>query len=188
MRILGVTASGFNPPSDYELIATDILGTTADSFTFTNLDTYASTYKHLQLRILMRSTTLGVATQSVLTVNGTNTASLYASHTLQGNGSSIFSQGLTGFEGIAFTFRHPGASGTTGAFAAGVVDLLDPYSTTKNKTIRIFQGMAQSENNVNQNSGLFASTNPIASITFTPQGGNGSYVAGSRFSIYGIKG
>jgi hypothetical protein len=182
-------AGGAAFDSDFDLLETVVLTGTQAGITFTSLGTYSSTYKHLQLRMTMRSNTSpGTATQSVLRLNGVTTGSSYASHTLQANGSTVSSQAVTAFEGVAFTLRHPSADATTGAFAAGVIDFLDPFSTTKNKTVRIFQGSAANENSIYLNSGLFASTSSLTSIGFTVQGDNGSYIAGTRLSLYGIKG
>ena len=193
LGIFSAAGAGGGPAfsSDFDLLQTVILTGTQTGITLSSLGTYSSTYKHLQLRMTMRSNTSpGATTQSVLRLNGVTTPSAYASHTLQANGSAVQSQGLTNFDGgaIAFTLRHPAADATTGAFAAGVIDFLDPFSTTKNKTVRIFQGSAANETAVYLNSGLFASTSSLTSIGFTVQGDAGSYIAGTRLSLYGLKG
>jgi hypothetical protein len=128
--------------------------------------------------------------QSVLTLNGNTSASSYAMHQIGGNGSIVYTEAVVSgnLGGIAPTLRHPTSTGTNGAFAAGVIDLLDAYSTTKNTTIRTLQGVPQTSNVVALSSGVFLSTSSITSIGFAVQGGNGSYVSGCRFSIYGIKG
>jgi hypothetical protein len=69
------------------------------------------------------------------------------------------------------------------------VDLLDAYSTTKNKTTRSLSGgiVQSSESGVALSSGLWRSTSAITSATLLS--GTGSNLSiGSRFSIYGIKG
>ena len=77
------------------------------------------------------------------------------------------------------------SAATASAFGGGVVDILDPYSTTKNKTIRGLGGLAAT--NIALRSGSWASTDSVTSITCLPFSG-GNWVAGSRFSLYGIKG
>ena len=185
-------AGGGGPITDssYDLLESVILTGTQTGITFTSLGTYSPTYKHLQLRMTMRSNTSpGATTQSVLRLNGVTSSSSYGSNTLQANGSAIQTQSLASgvFEGIAFTLRHPSADATTGAFAAGIIDFLDPYSTTKNKTVKIFQGSVANETAVYLNSGIFTSTNALTSINFTVQGDSGSYIAGTRLSLYGLK-
>jgi hypothetical protein len=65
MRILGVTASGFFEPATYELITSTILTSNEPSVTFESLNEYASEYKHLQLRMITKTT---VASQNNTTV------------------------------------------------------------------------------------------------------------------------
>jgi hypothetical protein len=65
-----------------------------------------------------------------------------------------------------------------------LIDLLDPYEP-KNKTVRAFGGSAATYREVGLNSALWMSTQAVSSITIA--GGNGSFISGSRFSLYGIK-
>jgi hypothetical protein len=80
----------------------------------------------------------------------------------------------------------PGNTATTGAFSGGVIDILDAYSTTKNKTMRIFCGHAVSgANAIELVSGAFYNTAALASTEIYALTGN--LLAGSRFSLYGVK-
>jgi hypothetical protein len=184
MRILGVTASGFTPPGDYELIQTYVLGSAQSSVTFSSLGDYSSTYKHLQIRATAR--VAGASTGATLTfrLNG-DTGSNYSSHEITGNGSSVTSYGeantTRGFFGVS-----PGSSSTANAFGSMVFDLLDPFSTTKNKTTRTFGGQT-SNNFVYLYSSSHRSTAATTSIQIFHVGGS-DFVTGSRFSLYGIKG
>jgi len=67
-----------------------------------------------------------------------------------------------------------------------VLDILDAYSTTKNKTIRSLSGMTGGANNLQLYSGLWNNTAAISSLNIFP--GATNFVAGSRFSLYGIRG
>jgi hypothetical protein len=69
--------------------------------------------------------------------------------------------------------------------AAFVCDILDPFETTKNKTIRSLAGYG-SGGNVNLYSGLWINTSALTSITILASSGN--FASASRFSLYGIKG
>jgi cytochrome P450 len=79
----------------------------------------------------------------------------------------------------------PGNTATASAFGAGVVDILDSYSTTKNKTIRAFYGKATASNRIALSSGFWNNTAALTQVRFSAIG---SFVTGSRFSLYGIKG
>lgn len=170
--------------SDYELISTTILGSAAPSVTF-DVSTFASTYKHLQIRAVHRDTTTSGATTGFwLRFNGVSTSS-YWWHRLSGNGVTVASDN-GGSTTRILTGISASNSSTANGFSATVIDILDPYSTTKNTTIRALCGVANSgSSEVNLNSGLFNSTASITSVELTV---DANIVAGSRFSIYGIKG
>jgi hypothetical protein len=185
MRILGVTASGvFRFDSDYELITTTTLTSTEPSITFSNLGDYSSTYKHLQIRGVARFASTGFGGLSInLRVNGATSG--YSIHGLTANGSSFDPYGVGSADQIPFG-SFPTALSGSNIFGAVVIDFVEPFSTTKNKTIRGFSGM-NNPTEVSIRSGAYVSTTPISSITMLQTTGT-SFVAGSRFSLYGIKG
>ena len=165
-------------PFGFELISTTILGTAAASVTFSNLGDYASKYKHLQIRSTGLWTTSGAETMR-MRLNG-DTGSNYNDHRLVGNGSSVFSSAGTNTTGMYAGFIP------SSQFGASVIDILDAYSTTKNKTIRTFVGAVSAVNEIQIASGAFRNTASITSITILVASGN--IATGSRFSLYGIKG
>ena len=169
---------------DYELIQTQILTTTESSVVFSNLGNFSTTYRHLQIRGVGRTTLNDTDDVLYVRING-NTGSNYSSHELfaAGSGRAVAAQ-------VSQTFMNMGrltaANTNSNVFGPNVVDILDAYSTTKNKTLRGFSGADRSPNPfVNFNSGAFYNTASITSITLF---GGGSLVAGTRFSIYGIRG
>ena len=178
MRILGVTASGFFGGGDFELISTTILPSAQSSVVFSNLGDYSSTYKHLQIR----SASLVNASNNLATLrfNG-DTGSNYVAHYLEGSGSSVTSSWSLTTTSIYYGFW--GAGSTTVPHGA-VVDVLDAYSTSKNKTIRSFNGNLNGPL-VTIYSGLWMNTNSTTSLTITSPS---NFLTGSRFSLYGIKG
>jgi hypothetical protein len=195
MRILGVTASGFFNSGDYELIETSILGSSQTSVTFNNLENYSSTYKHLQIRWVARSdrTTFSQETLRMF-INGITTNTTYDTHYLRGDGSVVVSAADNGDDTNSNALGTLTGSGSqTGSFAAGVIDILDSYSTTKNKTIRTLSGQESQDGGgfggrfILFSSTLLNNTSLISSLTFD-QRFSTNFVAGSRFSIYGIKG
>ena len=170
--------------SDYELITTNILGSAQSEVVFSSLDTYASTYKHLQIRAVARDTRSGFAGSNLQArING-DTGNNYAVHLLDGNGSSVGSVAAANHP-LLLISDIPGATGTADSFGAAVFDILDAYSTTKNKTVRALGGVVGNYNVVSLRSSARFNVASITSITLF---GLGNLVAGSRFSLYGIKG
>jgi hypothetical protein len=167
----------------YDLIQTFTLGSNTSSVTFSGLNEYINTYKHLQIRWTARTTRVATETQVFLRTNINNSAS-YFIHSLHGNGSSVLSTSSTSANpSIGFVTT---SSSTGNAFAAGIIDILDPFSTTKNKTIRSFGGAWTSPNYVYLNSFSIADTAAINSLTMIDLISSG-LVTGSRFSLYGIR-
>jgi hypothetical protein len=174
-------AGGAAPAGAYELISTTILGSNQPSVTFSNLGTYSSTYKHLQIRMV--SKTSDANSLGVLARFNSDTGSNYSWHVLLGNGSAVSSSA-----GTSTTFMYAGIQprsvDTANAFGASVMDILDPYSTSKNKTIRSLSGVIGSR--IDLYSGNWRNTNSLTTIDIIPE--NGSFITASRFSLYGIRG
>jgi hypothetical protein len=165
---------------DYELIESYILGSDQASITFSNLGDYSSTYKHLQIRYTAHSSRSGAnADPMKITLN--STTQLRAHH-LFGNGSSVGSGNVA--TDYAVVMAITGNDAPAEAFAGGIIDILDSYSASKNKTLRTFAGAANFQ--LSLDSTLF-DVGSITTINLTPFS-NTNFFAGSRFSIYGIKG
>jgi len=184
---LGILASsGGAAPADYELITTTVLSSSQSSVTFSSLGTAAAAYKHLQVRVVGRSDNGTVYEEMHVRVNG-DTGNNYVRHSLQGDGSSVSSAAGTPPTNMEIGSML-GNTATSGAFGTAIFEILDFSSTVKNKTFRSMSGRVNSgQNNVNLRSGLWLSTSAITSITVDKVFGT-NWVAGSRFSIYGLKG
>lgn len=184
---LGIlAAAGFRPPSaasDFELLESAILTSNQQVITFSGLAAYASTYRHLQLRVAARDTR-GLASQNTtrLQFNGDTSANYYSSHTLEGNRSSVVSTAGSQITYIE-AFLQTSSSATANLFTGAVVDILDPFATNKNTTLRSFHSGVTG---VFLRSGLWMNTSALTSISLIAFASN--YVAGSRFSLYGIRG
>ena len=174
-------------PGDYDLLETTILGSAASSVTFSSLATYASDYKHLQLRLVARTDRNQASDSSLMRFNG-DSGSNYSWHSLLvADTSAVLSEGFAS-QTLMRSGRLSGSPTTANVFAASVIDILDPYSTTKNTTIRVSDGfMAATSNWVGLGSGAWYNTSALTSITLDQVFGT-NFVAGSRFSLYGIKG
>jgi hypothetical protein len=174
-----ISQGGGAAAGSFELIASTIADGSSQSVTFASVP---STYKHLQLRIVANA---NLATRyNLVRVNGDT--SNYKSHTLYGNGSTVYSD-VPGAGTGAFVGGYYDVPSTTNQFGVAIVDILDYAVTTKNKTFRSLSGAQSATNIIGLHSGVFLSTAAVTSVSVTCSGG-GYYTNGSRFSLYGIKG
>jgi hypothetical protein len=178
---LGIlAASGAGVDSDYELIATTFGTGSSGTITFSSIP---QTYKHLQIRSVQKST----ASNNRLVrmrFNGVSSAS-YSTHFIQGSGSSIGSFNIT--SGTFVELFYSAFASAANSFGAGIVDVLDYSSTTKNTTVRVLSGQTQPDaDNVRFTSGLFINTAAVTSVSF--EAAADSFNSLTRFSLYGIKG
>jgi len=182
--VLGSFSSGVAAStSSYESIATFTATGGETSFTFSSIP---STYKHLQVRCMLRRNTTGAANMGFRPNNDTSAAN-YTRHSLIGNGTTVSAAGsATGTYDYTQNFvTVPGT--TSGAYAGQIWDVLDYASTTKYKTFRSFAGYdANGSGQVGLNSNLWLSTSAITSLVVYFAGD--AVDAGSTFALYGIKG
>jgi len=177
----GAAASG--PIASFESI-TSASGTgSSGTITFSSIP---STYTHLQVRGIFQDS-LGYSIIKIQ-LNG-DTASNYSWHRLYGEPGSSASGQASG--AATQTSISPGPNGgPTGTTEMGVavIDLLDYASTSKNKTIRFFGGVASTNSSYNYiavSSGLWQSTSAINSVTLFVSGAN--WTTTTTFALYGIK-
>jgi hypothetical protein len=181
LGIFSAAGAGGGEVGTYELIQTQILGSSTSAITFSSLGDYASTYKHLQIRFTARSSRDTFADSIRLKINATDVTS---GHNIRGvfdNGTPISDggSGLNYITGAAAGGRLPSS-----AFGAGVIDILDSYSSTKNKTVRAFAG---APDEILALSSLLVSVGSTTSIELSLQVAP-NFLTGSRYSIYGIRG
>ncbi len=184
--MLGIMASAisgnlFAPRGAYDSIATASGTGSSGTITFSSIP---STYTHLQIRFIGRSTS---ASSSTVKVNfNSDTGSNYANHMLYGEGSAVYaanntSQTYMRFYGMAYSAL------TASVMSAHIVDILDYANTNKNKVYRTLGGFdANGSGEQGLFSGLWMSTTAITSIDLIA--GAGSWSTDSRFALYGIKG
>ena len=145
-----------------------------------------STYKHLQVRGIARTTGAGTESSGTLQFNNDG-GSNYSYHQLYGLGSGTPSASgggsFTGIDGLSGT-ASGSASGIYGVF---IIDILDYQSTTKNKTVRLTTGFDQNGSGLIlfRGGAWYNSGTAISSLKLT--GGN-NWTTDSRFALYGIKG
>lgn len=168
----------------FELIATTVLSSDASSVTFNSLGDSASQFKHLQLRAVYGSSNAG-GTYIRLQFNNDNTGS-YSFHFLYGQGSSVLST-----SGATQSAIHPSPISGTGSLTqtdAVIIDILNFSNPNMNTTTRALSGYSPSS--INVVSGLWFKTNPVTSINLLAykQGSAFTFSAGTRFSLYGVRG
>lgn len=173
-------------PAAMFLIERKTLTASAATVVFSSIP---STYKHLQLRVMARSTRGSYYDEWRLRVNG-DTGANYAHHRLWGTGSS-----LSASSGASATSIDPLMPSTDAAtpdsYTVGIIDIHDYASTTKLKTIRAFGGndtnyTASNNGVVVLHSSLWQSTSAITSLTFSLA--VSSYAEKSTFALYGMVG
>jgi hypothetical protein len=167
----------------FDLLETTTLATSASSVTFSGLGAY-SDYKHLQIRMITRGERSNTNDGMAMRLNGVTTSS-YKVHKLYANGSSVYSDAEALNTSFGFAPVSTAGNSAANAYGAGVYDILDFASTNKNTTVRGLVGLTN-EYYLQLVSGLFISTAAITSMSFEPLYGT-SFVAGSRFSLYGVK-
>ena len=182
-QVAGLFGSPYTAPvGDFESIQTFTVGSGGTStITFSSIP---STYKHLQIRALARSSYSSGTDILYGNLNSDTTAANYAKHILYGFGSSspgsYGSPNDSGYDGMA--------SDSLGSsiFGAYVIDILDYANTNKYKTVRNLNGFdANGSGRIYLQSNLWKNTAAVSSLTFTNLLGN--YVQYSSFALYGVK-
>jgi hypothetical protein len=168
----------------YDLLATEILTGSQASVEFTGLSSYASTYQHLQIRATLRSNYAATNDYVKAWFNGVKTSNNYRSHFLRGNGSNVASGAFGETDRIGFQDGVASNNSTANVFSPMVIDILDPFETTKNTTIRALFG--NNSQSISFSSGAYFSTSAITSFEIAPWFGSG-WVQYSRFSLYGLR-
>jgi hypothetical protein len=178
------SASGSVTPTEatvFESIAT--ITPSGTSITFSSIP---QTYKHLQVRLISRTTRNDASVDGIYLRINSDTSTNYSSHYLQGNGSGISTNASS--NGTAIVGAYSGADAQTAAnvFNASVWDILDYTDTNKYKTTRSLFGYdANGSGAITFASGNWRNTAAVTSLTFLAEG---SFVANSHFALYGIKG
>jgi hypothetical protein len=185
LALLGASTYEAPIPASYDLLATEILTGTQASIVFDNLtSTYGADYQHLQIRMTSRDTKSDTTANFLLRINEVTTNS-YAHHRLYASLSSLNGYASTSTSAIIAGVTTS-ANAPSSAFGSTVIDVLDFASTSKTTTTRSFSGAVAANNYLVFSSGLYNSTDAVASVTILGESSN-SFVAGSRFSLYGIR-
>ena len=181
MILPGVIASSGGVASSYESIQTYTVGSGGvANFSFTSI---SQSYSHLQMRILVGSTT----GDSFYFQFNTDTGNNYMFHRLMGNGTTATAGASGTSTNVIAIGSGTGFPSATSTYGAAVLDILDYTSTNKNKTVRTLSGYdANGTGGISLDSGLwFATPAAITSIKITSA--SGSIRQYSSFALYGVK-
>ena len=183
------SASGSVTPTvstSYESIASAYGTGSANTITFSSIP---ATYKHLQLRLLLRQNTArSDLDYAGLKINGDSTSGNYRSHYVNGsNGSATVGDFGNSTSGM-FTYMMANGNTGTASYAVAVIDILDYTDTNKYKTVRSLAGYQYNDtyDTVGLFSGLWMSTSAITSLSVKTD--YGSLTTASHAALYGIKG
>jgi hypothetical protein len=170
-------------PSNEYLISSTLITENTPSVTF-DVSSFAGVYKHLQIVWVGRwSGTAFNRDDLCYRFNG-DSGNNYSEHGLSGNGSTVASGATSSFN-RGFCGSLSSNLESSGIFGSGVIDILDAYGT-KNKVLRTFWGRTgTSPIGVTLQSSMWMNTTSISSLQLFPSSG-GNFVAGSRFSLYGV--
>jgi hypothetical protein len=158
------------PTPTYDLIASNVLGSSASSIEFASI---GSSYRDL----IVVCEVLGASSSAAnLAIQfNSDTGSNYSAVVMSGNGSTATSSSTTTTSISGF-----GSDGTTRVLT--VFQVMD-YATDKHKSVLSRSNRADSV--VQARAARWANTAAINSVTLTDSLANG-YAAGSSFYLYGI--
>lgn len=152
------------------------------SITFSSIP---STYKHLQIRGIVRSSLASTAAGFIMRANG-DSGTNYSAHNMGGSGASTQANAYTSNTYLYIMPSAPAASQSSGIFGALVADILDYTSTDKYKTMRSFCGWdANGSGELYHASSQWMSTSAITSLSLLFTSSN--LVQYSSFQLYGVK-
>ena len=163
-------------PKTYEAIATQTLGSTAASVTFSSIP---STYTDLVLVCNLGSTVAGQAI--IMRANG-DSGSNYSFRTIRGNGSTVIGEQQSNQTQVRISVA---VDTSTAAGNQNIITNIMNYSNTS--TFKTFFGRANNAdvNGTEVNVSMWRSTTAINQLLVGLTGS--TFVAGSTFTLYGIK-
>jgi hypothetical protein len=158
-------------PGSFDLIQTHILTGTESQIDFSNLSSYSNEYYHLQLRGVTKTNSSNYIGLRVNGYSGT-----YPQHYLESTANSTDSYYTSNLSalGLGVTYND--------IYCGFICDILDAFHPNKATVIRSLS--AQHSRGATFFSGFHPSIEAVDSLTVVEQYGS-SFVAGSRFSIYG---
>lgn len=183
----GKSAAAIDTGAMFEIGMVQVGSAGASSITFSSIP---STYKHLQIRGLMRAFG-SVSGLNILKYRyNSDSGSNYTGHTLYGTGSSALATSATSQTyGWFSRTSSPTSASLANTFGAFVIDIFDYTSTSKNKTSRAISGVDRNGSGAVEltSSVWLNSANAINRIDLYDESSD-NFMQYSTFALYGIKG
>jgi len=194
MPILGTIASQISghltPPDTGAMFPLGMVRVGSGGAADVTFSSIPSTYKHLQVRALMRNTRTSDRVGSPAMRFNSDTGTNYYYHRLYGDGSAAGADAPGSASTFIVGIGVATDLNTAGIFGVGVWDILDYANTNKYKTTRLLSGIDNNRTTdagyVSISSGVWNNTNAITSVTLLPN--VNIWSEGSTFALYGIKG
>lgn len=173
-------SAGAVPSSEF-LIQTSLIGNNTTAFVDFDVSSFNGVYRHLKFVTTTRGTSSGIAADEVLiTFNGQG--STYYTHRMGStSGGSVASSAFSG----NYVSQNPRTSSGTLFFIGAEIDILDPFNSNKNTTVRsLFGGSGSSHNTIVLNSVAWFSTATVTNIRLSAEANY--FGQGTRLSLYGV--
>jgi hypothetical protein len=191
MPILGVVASSKSGRlNSFESIETIYVASgTQANITFSSIP---QTYKHLMIRATARTNSGGQGDWVRCEFNGISGASTYFDLLSYSDGGGQSGSLATSAIG-AYALRSSGVSSGSAYMGMNVMELLDYTATNKIKTFKYIAGHSNNTGSSTTNgqvvfgAGVFNNTAAVTQLKFFSEN-SGSFTAGTRITLYGIKG
>lgn len=188
----GVTAADLldlvvNPATggDLELIGHQVLASPAASVVFSSIP---ATYQHLKAVIQGRSARVNTTEDLLMRLNA-DTGANYDYQMVNGANTTVTGLAGTG-QTSAAVGNLPAANATANNAGQCIVDIAGYtsalFKTYHSRSIDVY-GTTAGDKLVQNVGGLYRSTTAISTVTFILSAGS-NFVAGSMFSLYGMKG
>lgn len=175
-------------PNSFDSIATLSGNGSATAVTFSNIP---QTYRHLQIRILGRTTSTAndEITSVDMTFNGITTSTYWR------GGIAVFNNitnggGAGASNSIGWVATRSANTVSASTHCASTCDIIDYSRTTKGKITRMYSASSSTATDVSimrLNGGYWTGTDAVTSITLTHTNGH-AFSTTTRFALYGIKG
>ncbi len=168
-------------PSTYTPIATQTLGSSASSVTFSSI---SGSYTDLVLVMSVQDNSSGTNFSNVQVQFNNDTGTNYSWTELYGNGSSALSQRASNYEGCWAGYM----SSVSGVFSPIIFNVMNYSNTTTFKTTLSRANLgAQSPNTTTVTEAVVSTWRSTSAITTLKVNGAISFIAGSTFTLYGVK-